>query len=69
MRLFSIVAIVIIFGFLFVGILHLHPVGEALGNSEVLQERPKQVLISMVLAPWMITFYAMVRLKQSQITL
>ncbi|MEJ5361495.1 MAG: hydrogen gas-evolving membrane-bound hydrogenase subunit E [Spirochaetota bacterium] len=42
MRLFSVVAIVILFGFLFVGILHLHPVGEALGNSEVLQGRPEQ---------------------------
>ncbi|GAB4219145.1 MAG: Na(+)/H(+) antiporter subunit B [Spirochaetota bacterium] len=41
MRLLSVVAIVILFGFLFVGILHLHPVGEALGNSEVLQGRPE----------------------------
>lgn len=40
MRLFSVVAIVIMFGFLFVGILQLHPVGEAVGNPDVLKNRP-----------------------------
>lgn len=39
MRLISVVAIVVIFGFIFVGILHLHPIGEPIGNPRILYER------------------------------
>ncbi len=43
MRLASFLSLVLIAGFLFVGILRLHPVGEPLGNPRVFEDRSSQI--------------------------